>query len=87
MYGDGMKRGQSAGELADAFVAELGTGRLNPALEQAVNKMLGVRKVGELAESLEVSPIMSPPATARAENIESLQDAVAMLQEIIDGKR
>jgi len=84
VYGDGLKRGPSAGELADAFVAALDTGRLDPALAPAVGKMFGVKKA---AEPMAASPILPPGASMEADNIETLQDAVAVLQGIIDGRR
>ncbi len=84
MYGDGLARGPSAGELADAFVAELDTGRLDPSLERAVEKMFGVQKA---AEPMAVSPILPPGASMRAGAIETLRDAVDVLQGIIDGRR
>ncbi len=87
MYGDGMKRGPSAGDLADAFEAELNTGHLDPALQQAVNKMLGGRELVEIDRPMTNSPILPPGASMRAENIETLEDALATLQGIIDGKR
>ena len=84
MYGDGLARGPSAGELADAFVAELDSGRLDPSLEHAVDRVFGVKKA---AEPMAASPILPPGAAMEAENVETLQDAMDVLQRIIDGRR
>ena len=84
MYGDGLARGPSAGEIADAFLAELDTGRLDPTLEHAVDRMLGVKKA---AGPIVASPILPPGASMRAQSIETLRDAVDVLQGIIDGHR
>ncbi len=58
MYGDGLTRGPSAGDLADAFEAELNTGRLNPTLERAVGKMLGVSEVAETDGPMATSAVI-----------------------------